>query len=421
LSSGHGIDTGDLLALPLVVLAIAVWHGHARREPRGGRARSWAGPAIVLGALLLLTGVVSKAGGGPLVPVGGGTIDGTIREAGATNSVAVDRWSYVAVTYDDTTLRLYVNGSQVSSHAASGAIQISDNPLWIGGNRPYGEHFQGLIDEVRVYARALRADEIRDDMAKPVAPASDLVAAYGFDAGSGTTAADSSGEGNAGTISGATWTRGRYRSALSFDGARAVVRVPASASLNLTRAMTLSGWIRPTAPQSGWRTIVQRQVDAYILTASSDRQGRVGWPDDLRAGLLVAGLVWFCVVIATGRDRSGADPRLSWWQPVALFAIGSLGDAVLAPSGTLIGPTLVALWLAAAASNRAEAAAFLLAAVGFTGLTIASLVDLGGTDEWLSRTDGSIARAAAMAALFTMAGAARLRASRTPPATPTPP
>lgn len=355
------------------------------------------------------------------MPVGGGTIDGTIREASATNPVAVDRWSYVAVTYDGTALRLYVNGSQVSSQATSGAIQVSDNPLWIGGNRPYGEHFHGLIDEVRVYARALRANEIRDDMAKPVAPASGLVAAYGFDAGSGTTAADSSGEGNAGTIGGATWTRGRYGSALSFDGVRAVVRVPASASLNLTKAMTLSGWIRPTAPQSGWRTIVQRQVDAYILTASSDRQGRVGWLDDFRAGLLVAALVWFCVVIATGRDRSDADRRLSWWQPVALFAIGSLADAVLAPSGTLIAPTLVALWLAAAASNRAEAAAFLLAAVGFTGLTIASLVDLGGTDEWLSRTDGSIARAAAMGALFTMAGAARLRAGRPPPATPTPP
>ena len=34
--------------------------------------------------------------------------------------------------------------------------------------------------------------------------------------------------------------------------------------------MTLSAWIMPTATQSGWRTILQRQTDAYFLNASSD-------------------------------------------------------------------------------------------------------------------------------------------------------
>ena len=50
---------------------------------------------------------------------------------------------------------LYVNGVQVASKAVSGTIQSSTNPLWIGGNQPYGEYFQGLIDDVRVYNRAL--------------------------------------------------------------------------------------------------------------------------------------------------------------------------------------------------------------------------------------------------------------------------
>ena len=46
-----------------------------------------------------------------------------------------------------------------------------------------------------------------------------LVAAYGFDAGSGTTAVDSSGKGNVGSVSGPVWSAaGRYGSALSFDG-----------------------------------------------------------------------------------------------------------------------------------------------------------------------------------------------------------
>ena len=55
-----------------------------------------------------------------------------------------------------------------------------------------------------------------------------LVAAYGFEEGSGTTVVDSSGGGNDGSIVGAARTRaGLYGSALSFDGssARVIVRI----------------------------------------------------------------------------------------------------------------------------------------------------------------------------------------------------
>ena len=80
----------------------------------------------------------------------------------------VNTWTHVALTYDGTTLRLYVNGTQVATQAATGAIQSSTNPLWIGGNRPYGEYFQGLIDEVRVYNRALTPAEIQADMSTSI-------------------------------------------------------------------------------------------------------------------------------------------------------------------------------------------------------------------------------------------------------------
>ena len=266
-----------------------------------------------------------------------------------------------------------------------GTLQVSRDPLWIGGNQPYGEYFNGVIDDVRVYTRALRADEIQDDMAKPVAPAGGLVAAYSFDAGSGSVAADSSGERNTGAIRGATWTKGRHGRALRFDGAGAVVSVPPSASLNLTRAMTLSGWIRPSAPQDGWRAVVQRQADAYMLTAGSDRLNRAGRLDDLRAALIVVSLVLLCVFVAAGPAPSSARRRL-WWQPVALFVVGSIADAALAPVGSLLGPALVALWLAATASDRAEAVVLLLAALAFAGLTVASLAGLGAVDPVFSQT-----------------------------------
>ena len=74
----------------------------------------------------------------------------------------------MAGTYDGSTLRLFVNGGQVASTAMSGAIAPSTGPLRIGGNSLWGEYFQGRIDEVRIYNRALTTAEIQADMNTPV-------------------------------------------------------------------------------------------------------------------------------------------------------------------------------------------------------------------------------------------------------------
>ena len=79
-------------------------------------------------------------------------------------------WTHLAVTYDGASLKLYVNGSQVGSKAQSGPIPTSTGPLRIGGNTIWGEYFAGLIDEVRVYNRALSAAEIQTDMGRALLP-----------------------------------------------------------------------------------------------------------------------------------------------------------------------------------------------------------------------------------------------------------
>ena len=87
-----------------------------------------------------------------------------------TSALPVNTWSYLAVSYDRTTIRLYVNGTQVSTLAATGAIATSTNPLSIGSDSLYGQYFQGLIDDVRVYNTALTQAQIQTDMTTPVAP-----------------------------------------------------------------------------------------------------------------------------------------------------------------------------------------------------------------------------------------------------------
>jgi chitodextrinase len=314
---------------------------------------------------------------GPLVPSGGGTLGAAFQWVSGSTASPVNAWTHVALTYDGSVLRLYVNGVQAASTPASGTVQTTPDPLWIGGNSPYGEYFQGLIDEARVYNRALSASEVQSAMNTPLTPAapdtsppsvpsglsasavsatqvglgwsastdnvgvtgyriercqgvgcssfvqvatstttsltdaglapstsysyrvravdaalnlsgysnvssattpaapgnpSGLVAGYTFDAGSGATVSDLSGNANTGTIENASWsTTGRYGGSMSFNGTTSRVQVPASPSLNVSTAITLMAWIRPASNQNDWRTIMQREVDAYALNASHNR------------------------------------------------------------------------------------------------------------------------------------------------------
>ena len=88
----------------------------------------------------------------------------------APAALPANTWSYLTETYDGSTLRLYVNGTQVASTAHTGTIATSTNPLQIGGDSIYGQFFAGLIDEVRVYNRALTAAQIQADQTTSINP-----------------------------------------------------------------------------------------------------------------------------------------------------------------------------------------------------------------------------------------------------------
>ncbi len=140
-----------------------------------------------------------------------------------------------------------------------------------------GIALQAGVNVLTVTARDAAGNTGTDTLTVTYTPAVPvgLVAAWGFNEGTGTTTADASGNGNTGTISGATWTTaGRYGNSLTFDGVNDLVVVNASSSLNLTTGMTLSAWVYPTVAQTGWRTILQREVDTYFLNASNSNGPR---------------------------------------------------------------------------------------------------------------------------------------------------
>jgi hypothetical protein len=92
-------------------------------------------------------------------------------------ALPTNAWTHLATTYDGSRLRLFVNGVETST-TVSGSIEQSAHPLRIGGNAVWGEYFSGLIDEVRVYNRALSATEIQADMNLPVRVASESIGIF---------------------------------------------------------------------------------------------------------------------------------------------------------------------------------------------------------------------------------------------------
>ncbi len=87
--------------------------------------------------------------------------EGTARCVRADSAVTTD-WTHVALIYDGSTLKMYINGVlQSQTLQISGALDTdSFTSIFIGRHETVGEYFHGLIDNVRVYDRALSADEI---------------------------------------------------------------------------------------------------------------------------------------------------------------------------------------------------------------------------------------------------------------------
>jgi len=103
--------------------------------------------------------------GGIDAPAGYGRIGSFDQAVRGVTRISTTEWTHLAMTYDGTMQRLYVNGLEVATHAQTGSMAVGNEPLRIGGDASFaGEFFQGLIDEVKVYNRALTVAEIRADM-----------------------------------------------------------------------------------------------------------------------------------------------------------------------------------------------------------------------------------------------------------------
>jgi len=77
------------------------------------------------------------------------------------------QWHHLAGTYDGSQLKLYIDGELKATKNHTGGIDESAYPVAIGRNMEHSRNMSGLIDNVRLYNRALTLEELNDATRTP--------------------------------------------------------------------------------------------------------------------------------------------------------------------------------------------------------------------------------------------------------------
>lgn len=81
----------------------------------------------------------------------------------STTALTTGTWYHIAMTFDGSVHKIYVNGVNENSENDARSIPVSSNPLRVAGRESAGagEYINGILDEIRIYNRALSASEIK--------------------------------------------------------------------------------------------------------------------------------------------------------------------------------------------------------------------------------------------------------------------
>ncbi len=130
---------------------------------------------IVKGDSDIAYGLELASNGGLSFTANYGSLSGAVGSGDwfSNGTITTDQWHHVAVTYDGSQVQFYIDGELDSSFAESNlTFGNSDDHLLLGADLA-GTHFDGTLDDARVYNRALNVAEIGQLAASPqnVAPA----------------------------------------------------------------------------------------------------------------------------------------------------------------------------------------------------------------------------------------------------------
>lgn len=210
-----------------------------------------------------------------------------------SGALGTNTWQHVMFTFDNTSksLKLYINGNQFSTtRTLTGSLPVDDGTLYLGtyDGSATNYSFQGRLDDVRIYARALTSGEATDlyqssaqtkvNVSQNSRMTNGLVGLWSFNGPdvSGTTAYDRSGQGNNGTLTGGpTPIIGKVGQGMSLNGINQYMLVsdPGSGVLDFgTGSFSVSVW--------GFHRDFTNPKSSFVFRKSSQcylGAGRPGW------------------------------------------------------------------------------------------------------------------------------------------------
>lgn len=268
-----------------------------------------------------------------------GSVDFRIHAGGAwdqveaTGAIEERQWRHLAGTYDGTTMRLYVDGVLVNSksHTAGGDLDsYPAHTVTMGDSIAGYREFNGYLDDVRVYSRALTEGQVAEIYG--------LVGHWKLDESGGTTVADSSGIGNDGTHNGGVtiYAVGPYPgvgdAAAEYDGMNDYTDLP-DLGFDFSDGFAAAFWFNPaTAP-----------ISSYGLVGASNGQNvddiRIGWQSG-------SGMQLYFSDTTDGSSQAtltdNEDPEIDRWQHF-IASVDADGNATIYRDGVALANAYVSL------------------------------------------------------------------------------
>ena len=164
----------------------------------------------------------------------------------SNGNITLNNWHHIAVTADGSAARIYIDGQLDNSIIQDGSFIASSGVMQIGGEQSANSYFDGLIDNLRIYNRALTESEIQElyELEEPsVDLVNGLLAHYSFDNVSGNTVLDDSGNSRDLTAVDMAYTGGIKGQAGNFNGISGYLAVAHDSDLQMA-TLTLSAWLK---------------------------------------------------------------------------------------------------------------------------------------------------------------------------------
>jgi hypothetical protein len=272
--------------------------------------------------------------------------------ATSTVNLPLNTWTHIAATYDQTAIRIYVNGVAAGSFATSAVLPAGNEEWRLARRWDNAEYFQGRMDEVRIWNVARSQGQIQAGMSAVVPPStSGLVAYYRLDEGTGVNTADLTGHGYNGTFAGTptwvipstaplagyqgyAWSNGATTSGITVNSAGNYA-VTVTDLYNCTGVCTpVAVTVKPLAGAAG-------AISGATVTA----QGHTGIPYSVAPVANATGYTWNLPAgasIATGTNTNSITVDFS---PVAVSGIITVYGTNDCGNGTIsppIGVTVIA-------------------------------------------------------------------------------